>query len=652
LGNFDQAHAHYQKVLGIDPTNSAARRGMERVAKAKSDYAKAAADQTRAEMLSQVEAGWEMPVNAPTLDMTTLDPGDDTGSAPSPRVPLSLKIERIVLPTFMLSEASLEEAVDLLRQRSVEFDLSEADPALRGINFDLQLGSAESPAGNAIRAKRLTLSLNSIPIAKALDYITSQTRTTYSTDGYAVVIRPLEAESNTLETRTFRVPPDFLVILGNESRKSGADDPFADKPGQGLLTERLGAREVLVKNGVRFPEGAGATLSNGRLAVTNTPANLAVVEAIVDSVAKTEPVMVVVTATIIKCTETRYKELSFDSMLGEIGFGGASWIPGADKLNFTGGTKGTGGDLGDMTLPTGQTSSNPITAGNRSGDEAAYIDSIDGAIARSFDKGRSSLSIPRSPGAFQVTKILDDSSATMILRGMARQKGVDVTTAASTVTTSGQASSVRSVREMRYPQAYEPPELPNSVGGDNDFNNNGGFGGGGRAPNAVTPSHPTDFTTREIGTILEVTPTADPEKRYVDVALVNTVTDFDGFVDWGSPINEPVTRTFAAVVNPLNARAVQISPNYILQPVFSMNRTTTSVSVADGQTIVISGMLQDRINRVNDRTPGYSRLPLIGRLFESDIDQPSSTAVVFMIKVRLVDPTGQPYNEREAPAER
>jgi type II secretory pathway component GspD/PulD (secretin) len=63
-------------------------------------------------------------------------------------------------------------------------------------------------------------------------------------------------------------------------------------------------------------------------------------------------------------------------------------------------------------------------------------------------------------------------------------------------------------------------------------------------------------------------------------------------------------------------------------------------------------MLQDRINRVNDRTPGYSRLPLIGRLFESDIDQPSSTAVVFMIKVRLVDPTGQPYNEREAPAER
>ena len=41
LGKFDQAATLYQSVLHIDPTNSAARRGLEQVARAKADYAKA-----------------------------------------------------------------------------------------------------------------------------------------------------------------------------------------------------------------------------------------------------------------------------------------------------------------------------------------------------------------------------------------------------------------------------------------------------------------------------------------------------------------------------------------------------------------------------------------------------------------------------------
>jgi general secretion pathway protein D len=57
-------------------------------------------------------------------------------------------------------------------------------------------------------------------------------------------------------------------------------------------------------------------------------------------------------------------------------------------------------------------------------------------------------------------------------------------------------------------------------------------------------------------------------------------------------------------------------------------------------------MLQDRITKVNDKTPVFGNIPLIGRLFESDISQPISTAVVFLVNVRLVDPTGQPYSER------
>ena len=644
LGKFDEADATYQKVLRIDPTNTAARRGMESVAAEKSKYAKAATDHTRSEMLSQVDASWEMPLAPIHVDVDGIDPSD-TGMADSFIIPVANKIERIIIPSLTLDGASLEEAIDLLRQRSIEFDKLETDPARRGVNFNVQIGGPESPLGTSIRALRFSVRLTNVPISQALKYITGQTKTAFITDEYAVVIRPLGMEGKEMSTRSFRVPPDFITTLSSEASSAAPADPFAEKPAGGLLTERLGAREVLAKMGVKFPEGAAAALNGGSLVVTNTQENLALVEEIVNFAVKTEPVMVRVCVTMIKCQENRLKELGFDWMLGNVGFGGTSWIPGADNLNFSGGTTGNGGNLGDISIPPNQVSGNPITAGNRSGDEAVHVDGIDAAIARDRSASNGLLGASRAPGVFQLTKLLDDSSVEMMMRGLKQKKGVDIMTAASTVTRSGQISSVRSVKEMWYAQAYEPPELPNSVGGDvNDFN--GGFGGGGGNVFAVTPAHPTDFKMREIGVILEVTPTADADKRFVDVQLAPSVVDFDGYINWGSPINEPLTVPAGGLINPLRARTTEITPNRILEPVFSNNRINTTVGVADGATIVLGGLLQDRITKVNDKTPVFGSIPLIGRLFESDVSQPVSTAVVFLVNVKLVDPTGRPFSER------
>jgi tetratricopeptide (TPR) repeat protein len=64
LGKFDEAKREYESTLRIDPYNSAARRGLERVESAKSDYYRAAYDHTRAELLSQVDSTWELSVPA------------------------------------------------------------------------------------------------------------------------------------------------------------------------------------------------------------------------------------------------------------------------------------------------------------------------------------------------------------------------------------------------------------------------------------------------------------------------------------------------------------------------------------------------------------------------------------------------------------
>ena len=84
LGKYDAAKREYENVLRTDPYNSAARRGMEKLAKAKTDYYRAAYDQTRAELLSQVDAAWELPVpDEKTKEMDAKSEPEESNSSRS-----------------------------------------------------------------------------------------------------------------------------------------------------------------------------------------------------------------------------------------------------------------------------------------------------------------------------------------------------------------------------------------------------------------------------------------------------------------------------------------------------------------------------------------------------------------------------------------
>jgi general secretion pathway protein D len=204
------------------------------------------------------------------------------------------------------------------------------------------------------------------------------------------------------------------------------------------------------------------------------------------------------------------------------------------------------------------------------------------------------------------------------------------------VTRSGQASSISMVREFIYPTEYEPPELPNSVG-TNGGGVIGGGGGGGTTP--VTPATPTAFEKKDIGITLEVLPVVDAQRRYIDVTINPSFSDFAGFINYGSPIN-------ASVSGLLGSSMVEVTPNRILMPVFNSQRTTTQVTVADGSTIFIGGLMSQGIENVEDKVPVLGNLPWIGRLFTSKVSQPTTTAIVFMVNVELLDPTGRPYRDR------
>lgn len=626
LGKYDQAESTYEQVLRLDPYNTAARRGMERISVAKADYQQSAKDQTRAEMIAGVGAAWETKIEPLPLNPGMMDPGATT---PAPDfIPVANKLPRIIIPKVSLEQASLSEAIDFLRLK-----VSEANSDLGSINFTINLGDSARVA--EINAQRFDLQLSNAPVSEVLKYITEITRTSYTTDEYSVIIRPLGAMTGELITKTYKVPPDFISGLSaNASAAPGAaPDPFAAAPSgsQGLLAKRLSAQEALALQGVTFPAGASAAFNapTSTLRVTNTAANQDIISQIIETTVQGEPVMVAVRVTIIKTEQTNLEELGFDWMLGGVDSG---------SLHLTGGSVGSGDDLGGFGDLIEDEQIRPVTSGNRSGDTAIGANSIDNLIAMGSERDAVQ---NRAPGVFQLTGLASGNQVAMLMRGLSQKKGVDLLTNPSTVTRSGQASSVHIIREFIYPTEYEPPEIPDTISSTEIYVNGVYVGSEGGNSFPVTPATPTAFEKRDVGVILEVLPTADANKQYIDVTLNPSVVDFDGFVNYGNPISAPASAGFTG-----GSTSIEVTPNAILMPVFSVQQAKTNLTVADGATIVIGGLLQESVQNVEDKTPVLGNIPVIGRLFESKAKQPVTTAVVFLVNVQLLDPTGRPYKNR------
>ena len=94
------------------------------------------------------------------------------------------------------------------------------------------------------------------------------------------------------------------------------------------------------------------------------------------------------------------------------------------------------------------------------------------------------------------------------------------------------------VVEFRYPTEFEPPKVPNIAVG---------FGGAGAGYTPVTPTTPTTFETRNTGVTLEVEPVVGPDGETIDLNLAPQVVEFDGFINYGSPIYGPPVPIYSPI---------------------------------------------------------------------------------------------------------
>lgn len=619
LGQYDQANTTYQAALGIDPFNQAARRGMERISAIKSDYYRAARDQARASMLEEVDKSWQLFVPA-AENFTPAVPLNE----PSPSaVDLRDKLSGITVANLDLENLSLAEAIDFVRIQSRLGDAPNSSGEQTGINIVVNLGDPASAPAQAVANCRVDITAQDLPLSTVLDYITEQTRTQWRIDGVSVIVTPLGSSDDDLISKTFRVPPHFLQSAIIQEKDE--DDPFAENDGDmgGKLPERMSITDFLKQNGISFPEGAFAsyTPSSNTLIVRNTRGNIDLVDQLVSIIAGEEPVMVIIRTSIIRVSEETIKELGFDWAITPLDLGGG--------LFLGGGSIGSGGPLN---LKTGD----PVTSGNRSGNSATLNDPFNLFLSSTQNNAVTDTSL-RAPGILRVTAITNGMVIEALMRGLDQKSGADIMVRPSTITRSGEASRIEVIREFIHPIEYEPPEIPQIVAPENSTV----VGGGDNSVFPITPSTPSAFEMRKVGVTLEVLPTAGPDKKFIELSLRPELVEFEGFVNYGSPI-----LGFANDAAGNNV-SIPITKNAILLPVFKIIRTPdAALTIQDGATVVLGGLITSRTSKVEDKTPILGDLPIAGRLFRSEASRTFREAIIITVNAELVDPTGTPWRTR------
>lgn len=619
-GRYDLAFKRYEQVLNIDKYNIAARRGMERVNSQRQSYAVDAYNDTRSAMMAQIDKGWELPVRRYDLGVSTIieQPEIDlTGTAS-----INRKLDDIIIPRIEFRDTTVREALDFIKLRAAALDTKEPDTTRRGINIVLKLDPA---AQSAESLSRITLTLNDLPLRAVLQYVAQAAGLKIKVEPYAVAIVPLSEPDEILLTKEYKVPPSF-ISNSPDGNGFGGDAGAA-------LSRRSGAREFLEAQGVTFPEGASAQFipSSSRLIVKNTPSNLDLIDSLVEISLSTPPTQVEIQSKFLEVTQTNLKELGLDWLVGQFALSGGSGFYGS------GGTTGNQAPVAANSFPQGAGSpylpfganavsngavqSGQVTAGNRSGSAAIKANALDGLLFAS--------PVGPAAGVLSVAGVFTNPQFQVVLRAIDQAKGVDLMSAPSVTTKSGQRATVEVVREFIYPATYSPPEVPQEQTL--------------ASINPATPATPQDWAMQPVGVILEVEPTIGPDGFTIDLNLKPSVTEFEGFINYGSPIatTAPVLAP-GPILSPIGSRTVILTENTINQPVFSVREVTTNVTIYDGQTIALGGLIREDVQKTQDKVPIIGDIPLLGRAFRTDADLHVKRNLIIFVTANLIDPAGQP----------
>jgi general secretion pathway protein D len=590
-GQYRSARKKLDDVLRIDPYNLAARKKIEAVEQKRLLLADKRYDASRVKAMTQVTEAWVPPPPARVDSKQTRATGNAEASNAAEILQALSSIE---IPELVFNEKPVRAAVEELQRLS-----EQNDPMKRGINFVLRLPPPTE--GSDPEVATISLELRNVKLQTALKYLCDQIRggdkLRYDVEDSAVFILPVMETSGELETRSYSLPPSLLSNL--EKPGSLTNTNIASKSAIELGAAVLNS--IGVKNNTENTS-AVCFADTGKLVVRNTAMELSRIEQrIRDAQGEPPQKQFEVETKFLSFTENDVKNFTFNYNValknGGIpipGVPGTPFVP-AQATSVAANTSGLRGTEG-------------INPGGGS------ITALQALLDPTYPQNASN--------QIGVNSQVFGRGFAAVLQLLQNAIGKDLVAAPRVTLADGKQSKIVIARQMFYPTTYTQPNVPN-----NDQGVGSGF---------ILPSNPTGFESRNLGTTLEVKGESTSIPKAVDLDFTNLlVEDFEGFVDYGVIIA-------AAPTNPNSPLATNnvVGNAPFLVPIFTKKSLQSRVRLIDGETVGMGGLISDAVQLVDDKVPMLGDIPMLGRLFRSEVSQKIKSNLVIFCTVRIINPDG------------
>ncbi|MBQ7252730.1 MAG: hypothetical protein IJS32_09050 [Kiritimatiellae bacterium] len=620
--DYEEARRCFAEVIARDPYHKSAVRYLGKIETARKEMGMLAQETSRESMLADVAEAWKIPVGS-RMTAPASAPVTKGIKKQSPSDALVEKMQALVIPKLEFRQAAIADVVDFLVKASAE-----NDPEGEGVNIILKgIDTATSSSAPAAASSGddwgddgwgddgaddsfgaagsgspdgITLNLRRISVFDAIKYITEVAGLKYRIEDRAVIITSLDAPTGSLLTRIYPVEPSIIesVVEREESDRDNGD--FVGMASTKITKTPI--QQFFEGAGVPFPAGAKCQYRNSRLIVRNTADNLEIFERILQEF-NVVPSQIEIEARFIEVNQTDLDELGLQWILND------NWEIAHQKngngriqmnANSTGATQGlrffgTGGTDGAIA---------PMTA----------------ATAASSTTGASLLG-----NILSFSGVLTNPEATLVIQALSQHGGSDLLSAPRVTARSEEPAMIQVVKEIIYPTEFSVTQP--SVDSDGNV--------------TMGPiAEPGSFTTRATGVILSVTPTVGPDGYTIELVLAPEVCELVDWIQYGSEIKIPVIGEGDSASDAIYQTWAYNMP----APVFTSRNVTTKISVWDGHTVVLGGLIREELVTIKDKIPILGDIPLIGRLFRSEGQNSTKKNLLIFVTARLVDPSGRPIH--------
>ena len=699
---YDKALEECELILRDYPNNTEAMELRDRIADRLKAVADVELEATRSLMIRDVRKTWsperyaiessQMPKGK--SDMTSKRMVSEISGIKTSEQVIQQKLRDIVIPEVTFRPpATIIDAVDFFKQASRDYDKPEIPVEQRGVNLVLKLaaGAAPAPAADAaadpFAATASTAAAGGVPqisalsarfinLYDALKLVCDVTGMKFRIRGNIVMIVPANDPDDELVTRSYNVLATLQERVGaaqselTQNQGGGGDNAF-------MTTSNMESKQdwktFFQQMGVKWPDGSSISYmaTIGKLRVTNTAEQLAVFEQVLEDLNVT-PRLIEIEARFVEVSQKDLNSLGFEWLLNsDFSFDAGGFLDKALNLREFSNkqvalTDAAGNPLYavDGTTPlyayqpyqtpgtasgTGYYNDNgtikPIAIGSgqyglvNAPEHNASVNAIDG---NTYTTGQRYMNTKGNPISgegksvndqfMRVNAFLGNADLSMILHMLSQRSDTDLLSAPKVVTKSGQEAVMKVVTEYIYPTEFEVQISQSSSSGLS----------GGSSAEPLAMVEPQNFEMREVGVILQVVPEVSAEGQMINLMLNPQVVSEPVWKNYGTKIPKG---TPASIFDTVTQTFFTPDPVYtelpMEQPFFSVRSVQTQLSIYNGATVVMGGLITESRKTMEDKVPFLGDLPYVGRLFRSRSEESDKRNLLVFVTARLVDPAGR-----------